>query len=69
MKKIKAILKEGGGLVPETELPKENVRMIVCDGEHYIIFETGDQLPSDINPENVEQAVLDNENENDPLNP
>lgn len=44
MYKIKAI-SEAGGLRPESELPKENVAMIVCDGTDYIIYEQGDELP------------------------
>lgn len=43
---IKAI-EQNGGLVPETPLPKdENVVMIVCNGTDYIIYEKGDELPT-----------------------
>lgn len=44
MYKIKAIAEEGG-LRPETQLPKENVAMIICDGTDYVIYEQGDELP------------------------
>ena len=67
MKKIKAILKEGGGLVPESPLPKENVKMIVCTGTEYIIFEQGDVLPGEINVDEVNLAA--EQNISDELNP
>ena len=60
MIKIKAIQKENG-LVPETPLPKENVRMIVCTGSDYIIFEQGDVLPNEINVADVNAAADENE--------
>ena len=66
MKKIKAIQKENG-LVPESPLPKENVRMIVCTGEEYIIFEQGDVLPGEISVDEVNQAA--EQNISDELNP
>lgn len=45
MYKIKAI-EQDGGLVPESPLPKDaNVKMIVCNGTDYIIYEQGDELP------------------------
>ena len=60
MIKIKAIQKENG-LVPEFTLPKENVRMIVCTGSDYIIFEQGDVLPNEINVADVNAAADENE--------
>jgi len=66
MKKIKAIQKDNG-LVPESQLPKENVRMIVCTGEEYIIFEEGDLLPGEITVDEVNLAA--EQNISDELNP
>lgn len=60
MIKIKVIQKENG-LVPETPLPKENVRMIVCTGSEYIVFEQGDVLPTEINVADVNAAADENE--------
>lgn len=45
MKKI-AIERVGDAIKPSEEIPQSAVR-VVCDGEHYLVYEEGDELPAD----------------------
>ena len=43
------VVKIDGVNFPSENLPNKEALKIVCDGENYIVYEAGDELPEEVN--------------------
>ena len=43
------VVKIDGVNCPSEPLPNNEALKIVCDGENYIVYEAGDELPEEVN--------------------